>query len=130
MPDPWARDGLAGVPDDRDVLVVGTDRAMMARAVARLGELGGGVTVWRDGAELASVALPVAGLMSEGDPASVARDAGAVVDAMAACGCRLNNAVMQHSLLALPVIPELRLTDLGLVDVGRFALVPLIEGNA
>jgi adenine deaminase len=116
--------------DSHHVLVVGTDRAAMARAVARLGEMGGGVTVWRDGAELASVALPVAGLMSEGAPADVARDAGAVVEAMAACGCALNNAVMQHSLLALPVIPELRLTDLGLVDVGRFALVPLLEDNA
>ena len=79
--------------------------------------------------KLRNVALPVAGLMSEAPPAEVAADAERVVAAMAAAGCRMGNAVMQHSLLALPVIPELRLTDLGLVDVRRFAFVPLLEGN-
>jgi adenine deaminase len=50
-----------------------------------------------------------------------------MVAAMAECGCTLNNAYMQHSLLALVVIPELRISDLGLVDVTRFALTPLFE---
>ena len=52
-----------------------------------------------------------------------------LVEAMEACGCRLNNAYMQHSLLALVVIPELRLSDKGLVDVRRFEVVSLFEGN-
>ena len=50
-----------------------------------------------------------------------------MVAAMADCGCTLNNAYMQHSLLALVVIPELRISDLGLVDVTRFELTPLFE---
>ena len=53
-----------------------------------------------------------------------------MVDAMAACGCSLNNAYMQHSLLALVVIPELRISDLGLVDVTRFEITNVLEENA
>ncbi|EPX82391.1 Adenine deaminase [Rubellimicrobium thermophilum DSM 16684] len=101
----------------------------MARAANRLAELGGGITLWQDGAETACVPLPIAGLMSDAPAAVVAGQAQALVAAMAATGCALNNAVMQHSLLALAVIPELRLTDLGLVDVRRFTLVDLFEGN-
>ena len=113
------------------LLVAGTGRQTMAAAVAHRAAIQGGVTVWRDRAELASVPLPVAGLMSDAPAAEVAAQAQAMVDAMAACGCRLNNAFMQHSLLALAVIPELRITDLGLVDVTRFALTPLAaEGPA
>ena len=50
-----------------------------------------------------------------------------LIAAMAQCGCTLNNAVMQHMFLALPVIPQLRVTDLGLVDVTRFELVSLFD---
>jgi adenine deaminase len=54
-----------------------------------------------------------------------------MVQAMADCGCHLNNAYMQHSLLALVVIPDLRISDLGLVDVRKFELVPVVqEGGA
>ncbi|HEU0222574.1 MAG TPA: adenine deaminase [Paracoccaceae bacterium] len=112
--------------DSHHMIVVGTDRADMARAANRLREVGGGVTVWREGHELALVRLPIAGLMSDAPAAEVARDAAAMVAAMQACGCRLNNAFMQHSLLALVVIPELRISDLGLVDVTRFAKTGLI----
>jgi adenine deaminase len=48
-----------------------------------------------------------------------------MVQAMADCGCTLNNAYMQHSLLALVVIPELRISDRGIVDVTRFEVTPL-----
>jgi adenine deaminase len=113
--------------DSHHMIVVGTDRAMMAAAANRLAEVGGGVTVWKDGAEIALVELPVAGLMSDSPAAEVAAKAQAMVAAMAECGCTLNNAYMQHSLLALVVIPELRISDLGLVDVTRFALTPLFE---
>ena len=115
--------------DSHHMIVVGTDRAMMAKAANRLAEVGGGVTVWRDGAELALVELPIAGLMSDSPAAEVATKAQAMVAAMAACGCTLNNAYMQHSLLALVVIPALRISDLGLVDVTRFALTDLVMGE-
>jgi adenine deaminase len=116
--------------DSHHMIVVGTDREMMALAANRLGEVGGGVTVWKDGAEIALVELPIAGLMSDSPAAEVAAKAEAMVAAMAACGCSLNNAYMQHSLLALVVIPELRISDLGLVDVTRFELTDLFEDNA
>ena len=58
--------------------------------------------------------------MSDSPAAEVAAKAQAMVAAMAECGCTLNNAFMQHSLLALVVIPALRISDLGLIDVDRF----------
>ncbi len=113
--------------DSHHMIVVGTDRAMMAQAANRLGVVGGGVTVWKDGAELALVELPIAGLMSDRPAAEVAAKADQMVAAMAACGCTLNNAYMQHSLLALVVIPALRISDLGLVDVTKFEITELFE---
>lgn len=115
--------------DSHHMIVVGTDADMMAQASNRLGEVGGGVVVIRDGEELALVELPIAGLMSDSPAAEVAAKADRMVEAMSACGCTLNNAYMQHSLLALVVIPELRISDLGLVDVTRFELTDLIEGS-
>ncbi|SMO58363.1 adenine deaminase [Paracoccus laeviglucosivorans] len=112
--------------DSHHMIVVGTDRASMAAAANHLGDIGGGVTVFRDGVELATVHLPIAGLMSDQPAMEVARDAQAIVKAMQNCGCQLNNAVMQHVLLALVVIPELRISDLGIVDVRSFELVDLI----
>ena len=111
--------------DSHHMIVVGTDRLNMALAANRLGEVGGGVTVWKDSRELALVELPIAGLMSDSPAREVAAKAEAMVQAMATCGCTLNNAYMQHSLLALVVIPSLRISDLGLVDVDRFELTAL-----
>ncbi|KMW60417.1 Adenine deaminase [Candidatus Rhodobacter oscarellae] len=115
--------------DSHHMIVVGTSRADMALAANRLGEVGGGVTVWRDGQELALVELPIAGLMSDAPAAQVAAKAQKMVEAMQACGCSLNNAYMQHSLLALVVIPELRISDLGLVDVTKFEITELFEAE-
>ena len=80
--------------------------------------------------ERALVELPIAGLMSDSPAADVAAKAEAMMQAMRDCGCTLNNAYMQHSLLALVVIPELRISDLGLVDVRTFEFIPVIEPNA
>jgi len=113
--------------DSHHMIVVGTDRAMMAAAANRLGQVGGGVSIWKDGVEIALVKLPIAGLMSDRPAAQVAADADRMVAAMADCGCTLNNAYMQHSLLALVVIPALRISDLGLVDVTEFEITPLFE---
>ena len=113
--------------DSHHMIVVGTSRADMALAANRLGEVGGGVTVFKDGHEIALVELPIAGLMSDRPAAEVAAKAAEMIKAMEACGCTLNNAYMQHSLLALVVIPELRISDLGLVDVTKFELTTLLE---
>jgi adenine deaminase len=115
--------------DSHHMIVVGTDRDCMAHAANRLGEVGGGVTVWQDGAEIALIELPIAGLMSDQPTADVAAKADQMVKAMKNCGCTLNNAYMQHSLLALVVIPELRISDLGLVDVTTFELTDLFEDD-
>ncbi|MGV6810725.1 MAG: adenine deaminase [Brevirhabdus sp.] len=115
--------------DSHHMIVVGTSREDMALAANRLGEVGGGVTVFKDGQEIALVELPVAGLMSDEPATDVAAKAANMVKAMEVCGCTLNNAYMQHSLLALVVIPELRISDLGLVDVTKFELTDLIEST-
>ncbi|CUH50013.1 adenine deaminase [Ruegeria atlantica] len=113
--------------DSHHMIVVGTDREQMALAANRLAEVGGGITIFRDGEELALVELPIAGLMSDSPASQVATKADDMVAAMVACGCTLNNAYMQHSLLALVVIPELRISDLGLVDVRTFEKIDLLE---
>jgi adenine deaminase len=113
--------------DSHHMIVVGTNREQMALAANRLAEVGGGITLFRDGEELALVELPIAGLMSDSPAADVAAKAGRLVQAMQDCGCQLNNAYMQHSLLALVVIPELRISDLGLVDVRTFEKIDLLE---
>ncbi len=113
--------------DSHHMIVVGTDREQMALATNRLAEVGGGITIFRDGEELALVELPIAGLMSDNPATEVAAKAEQMVEAMKTCGCQLNNAYMQHSLLALVVIPELRISDLGLVDVRTFEKIDLLE---
>jgi adenine deaminase len=114
--------------DSHHMIVVGTSRNSMALAANRLGQVGGGVVVYREGREIALVELPIAGLMSNERAEVVALKAARMVEAFIECGCLLNNAFMQLSLLALVVIPELRISDLGLVDVNKFELVPLIVG--
>ncbi|UWQ18384.1 adenine deaminase [Jannaschia sp. M317] len=113
--------------DSHHMIVVGTDRAQMALAANRLRAVGGGVCLFEGGEERALIELPIAGLMSDSPAAEVAAKADVLMAAMRDAGCRLNNAYMQHSLLALVVIPELRISDLGLVDVTTFALTDLIE---
>ncbi|TPK60090.1 adenine deaminase [Mesorhizobium sp. B2-4-19] len=106
--------------DSHHMTVVGTDKGDMALAANRLGEVGGGVVLFSEGHELALVRLPIAGLMSDQRAEIVAEKANGLIAAMLACGCDLNNAYMQHSLLALVVIPELRISDIGLIDVLKF----------
>ena len=113
--------------DSHHMIVVGTDRDHMAMAANRLADVGGGITIFKDGQETALVELPIAGLMSDRPAVEVAAKADAMMQAMRDCGCKLNNAYMQHSLLALVVIPELRISDLGLVDVRTFEFIPVIE---
>ena len=114
--------------DCHHLLVVGTDEACMAQAANHLADIGGGQVVVKEGVIIGQVQLPIAGLMSDERADIVARKAASVLDGFRACGCTLNNPNMQLSLLALVVIPELRLSDLGLVDVIRQERIPVVEG--
>jgi adenine deaminase len=111
--------------DSHHMVVVGTSKHNMATAANRLGEIGGGVVIFKDGEEIALVELPIAGLMSTERAEVVADKAKNVMQAFQKCGCQLNNAFMQLTLLALVVIPELRISDLGMVDVTKFEIVSL-----
>jgi len=111
--------------DSHHMIVVGTDHNDMALAANRLAEVGGGVTLFSQGKELAMVELPIAGLISDERAEVVADKAQQLVTAMRECGCSLNNAYMQHSLLALVVIPELRISDIGLINVTSFSKTEL-----
>jgi adenine deaminase len=113
--------------DCHQMIVVGTDDEDMATAANELAKCGGGQVVVSQGKILGIVDLPVAGLMSNEPVAVVAKKAASVLAGFAQCGCKLNNPNMQLSLLALVVIPELRISDLGLVDVTRFDFIPVIE---
>jgi len=111
--------------DSHHMIVVGTNKEDMALAANRLSEVGGGVVVFSRGKELALIEMPIAGLMSDERAEIVAAKAERLSEAMRQLGCTLNNAVMQHSLLALIVIPELRISDTGIIDVTRFERVEL-----
>jgi adenine deaminase len=111
--------------DSHHMIVVGTNHGDMARAANRLAEIGGGVVMISQGEELALVEMPIAGLMSDERAEIVAAKADILTAAMREMGCTLNNAYMQHSLLGLVVIPELRISDIGLVDVRTFEKVDL-----
>ena len=114
--------------DSHHMIVVGTDEGDMALAANALAQMGGGQVVVRQGTRIGQVELPIAGLMSAERAEVVARKAASVLEGFVACGCRLNNPNMQLSLLALVVIPELRISDLGLVDVTRYEFIPVLEG--
>jgi adenine deaminase len=92
-----------------------------------LAETGGGQVVVRKGKIIGLIELPLAGLMSTERADRVVKKANTILDGFQACGCKINNPNMTLSLLALTVIPELRLSDKGLVDVTRFTFIPVLE---
>ncbi len=115
--------------DSHHMIIVGTDEEQMTLAANTLKEMNGGQVVIKDGNVIGKVALPIAGLMSNKRADLVAKEAGSVLEGFRACGCTIENPNMQLSLLALVVIPALRISDLGLVDVETFSLIPIIEGE-
>ena len=115
--------------DSHHLIVTGTSEADMALAANELARVGGGQVVVREGKIIGSVDLPIAGLMSDERAEVVSKKAATVLEGFKACGCMLNNPNMQLSLSALVVIPELRISDLGLVDVKKFDFVPVVEKN-
>jgi len=82
-----------------------------------------------EGRVIGRLNLPIAGLMSNERPEIVAHQAASILTGFKSCGCMLNNPNMQLSLLSLVVIPELRLSDLGLVDVNHFEFIPVLESS-
>ena len=115
--------------DSHHMIVVGTDEKQMALAANRLAEINGGQVVIQDGKVIGEVALPIAGLMSNNRADRVAEEAASVLEGFESCGCKIINPNMQLSLLALVVIPALRISDLGIVDVEKFDFVPVVEGK-
>ncbi len=113
--------------DSHHMIVVGTDEASMAVAANSLARSGGGQVVVKNGKIIGQVRLQIAGLMSRERVDVVTKEAGTILKGFKACGCKLNNPNMQLSLLALVVIPELRISDKGLVDVTKFNFAPVLE---
>jgi len=113
--------------DSHNMIVVGTDEADMAEAANSLAQSGGGQVVMKGGQVIGQVDLQIAGLMSTERADMVAKKAATVLEGFQACGCTLNNPNMQLSLLTLAVIPELRISDMGLVNVNNFELIPVVE---
>ncbi|MDE2759119.1 MAG: adenine deaminase [Paracoccaceae bacterium] len=111
--------------DSHHMIVVGTSRDDMALAANKLIQTNGGITLWRDGQQKGLVELPIAGLLSDAPPSEVARDLIQLRNEMVNCGCNLNNAFMQHTLLALLVIPEIRISNKGIFDVTKAEFVDL-----
>lgn len=113
--------------DSHNLLIVGTDGAAMARAGNKVAEGGGGVCLVCGEELVVWIPLPIAGLLATGPAEEVAQGMDALRRGLRGCGCTLENAFMTLSLLALPVIPALRLTDRGLVDVESGSIIPLFR---
>jgi adenine deaminase len=113
--------------DSHNIAVVGVNSEEMLSAVLAVKRMNGGLVVIRNGKVLASLDLPVAGLLSERYMRDVADGIDDCIDAVRELGCRLKDPFMTLSFLCLPVIPELKLTDKGLVDVLKFQFVPLFR---
>ena len=111
--------------DAHNIVVVGTSDAAMAFAVRRLANMGGGIVAVDSSQVVAELPLPVAGLLSDAPLEEVVSRSRGLVDAARKLGCTVEAPFQLLSFLALSVIPSLKLTDRGLVDVDRFELVPL-----
>ncbi len=111
--------------DSHNIVVVGASDDDMRAAVRAIAELGGGQVVVAGGQVQAACPLPIAGLMSDRPLEEVRDQVAALTAAAHALGCTLPDPLMTMSFLALPVIPSLKLTDRGLVDVNKFEIVPL-----
>ncbi len=110
--------------DAHNIVCVGVDDESICRAVNRVIELQGGIVV-ADSEVRAELPLPIAGIMSDESAESVLEKLSKVEEEVRKLGCRLKSPVITLSFIALPVIPRLKLTDLGLVDVEAFRVVDI-----
>ncbi len=111
--------------DHHNLVVVGADDASMLTAARAVAARGGGLAAAHGEQVLAQLALPIAGLMSDQPIEQIRRDFDQVLAAAHALGSELHDPFMAISFMALEVIPHLKLTDVGLVDVDKFEVVPL-----
>ncbi len=109
--------------DSHNAIVIGADEAVMAAALNRLREIDGGIVVASDATSLEVLPLPIGGLMCDRAPDEVAASLERLRGFAKTLGCTLEEPFIQLSFLALPVIPSLKITDRGLVDVEQFRLV-------
>ena len=114
-----------GAHDAHNLLVVGTNDEDMALAANTLVECGGGMVAVKDGKVLGLVPLPIAGLMSDRPLAEMAEKVEGLDKAWKEIGCDIVSPFMTMALIPLACLPELRLTNRGLVDCTKFELVPL-----
>ena len=117
--------GSSVAHDSHNLVVVGTNDQDILKAVITIKKIGGGLVVVSEGKVLASLPLPIAGLMTDAPVSQVHLQLEALHRAAKSLGCKLPDPFMTLSFLSLPVIPELKLTDKGLVDVNQFKIVPL-----
>ena len=113
--------------DAHHLIVTGTDSDLMAMAVNRLAEIGGGQVVIVKDKIFSEIRLPIAGLISDLPAVEVSLQLDSILEGFKACGCTINSPNMQLSLLGLVVIPELRLSDLGLLNVKNFKFISVVE---
>ncbi len=115
--------------DAHNIIVVGASDAEMKAALKAVADMGGGLAAVGGEADhpaiLETLPLPIAGLISDAPMDRVREGMDRVIGAARGMGCRLADPFMSLSFLALPVIPSLKITDKGLVDVDRFSIVPL-----
>jgi adenine deaminase len=109
--------------DSHNLIVAGSSSRDMRVALAALAESGGGFCVVRDGSLQARLSLPIGGLMTDQSPAKVTESLRSLHEASRSTGCVLPEPFLQLAFLSLPVIPSLKLTDRGLVDVDRFEMI-------
>jgi len=109
--------------DSHNLIAVGSNTTDMRVALAALIECGGGFAVARGGKVLSRLELPFGGLMSEKPSRDLKKDLQSLKQASQSIGCELPEPFLQLAFLSLPVIPSLKLTDKGLVDVERFAII-------
>jgi adenine deaminase len=112
--------------DSHNLIVVGTNDSDMAKAISVLAEKNGGIVIISNEEIRGLLELPIAGLMSEQSAKTVSHKMRQFKNALTELGCKLREPFMALSFLALPVIPELRITDKGLVDVQKMQFVPII----
>jgi adenine deaminase len=111
--------------DSHNIVVIGANDDDMRAAVTAIVEMGGGQVAVDDGQVLAACPLPIAGVMSDRPLEEVRNQVEALTATAHSLGCTLPDPLMTMSFLSLPVIPILKLTDMGLVDVTKFDFVPL-----
>lgn len=109
--------------DSHNLLVMGTNAEDMALAANELAACGGGMIVVQNGQVLAKVAMPIAGLLADRPVEVVAEEVAALEEAWKQLGCSIHAPFMTFSLIALPVIPEIRITNRGIADVTEFKLI-------